>query len=146
MSLIEEPMTMDVCNLFDGCYELLIQMMGRRRLGSEESEAQLTEIADITVAIMFDVIGPLGDVITTLPAGPSYPGQTEGPSFRFSRDGQAPPHMEAARALFIERLKELSAYCGLIQGDAELMNVLTQVRASLAHCAGQLAGWETKVG
>ena len=143
VSLIEEPVSMDVCNLFDGCYELLIQMMGRLLLGSEESEDQLTEIADITVGFMYDVIGPLGDVITTLPAGPSYPGETVGPSFRFSRDGQAPPHMEAARALFLERLKELSAYCGLIQGGEDLQKVLAKVRASLTHYADQLGRWET---
>ena len=145
VSLIENPVTMDVCNLFDGCYEVLIQLMGRLLIGGEESEAQLTEIADITVAIMIDVIGPLGDVITTLPAGPSYPGINAGPSFRFSRDGQAPPHMEAARALFIERLKELSAYCGLIQGDDDLRSVLSQVRASLAQYAERLVRWEIKV-
>lgn len=142
VNLIEEPTTIDVCNLFDGCYELLIQMMGRLLLGSEESVAQLTEIADITVGMMADVIGPLGDVITTLPAGPSYPGLTAGPSFRFSRDGQAPPHMEAARELFVERLKELSAYCGLMESDGELRTVLTTVRSRLSQYAEQLARWE----
>ena len=143
--MVEDPVTMDVCNLFDGCYEILIQMMGRLLLGGDESEVQLTEIADMTVALMMDVIGPLGDVITTLPAGPSYPGLNAGPSFRFSRDGHAPPHMEAAWALFIERMKELSAYCGLIQGDDELKAVLTQVRYSLAQYAAQLGRWELKV-
>ena len=145
VSLVEDPVTMDVCNLFDGCYEILIQMMGRLLLGGDESEAQLTEIADMTVALMMDVIGPLGDVITTLPAGPSYPGLNAGPSFRFSRDGHAPPHMEAAWALFIERMKELSAYCGLIQGDDELKAVLNQVRYSLAQYSAQLGRWELKV-
>ena len=145
VSLIEDPVTMDVCNLFDGCYEVLIQMMGRLLLGSEESEDQLTEIADITVAFMSDVILSLGDVLTTLPAGPSYPGQTAGPSFRFSRDGQAPPHMDAARALFVERMKELSSYCGLIQAEPELKTVLNQVRATLAQYADRLDKWEQTV-
>ena len=145
VSLIEDPVTLDVCNLFDGCYEVLIQMMGRLLLGGEESEAQQTEIADITVAFMIDVIGPLGEIITTLPAGPSYPGLNAGPSFRFSRGGHPPPHMEAAWALFIERMKELSAYCGLIQGGDELKAVLTRVRGSLAQYAQQLGRWELKV-
>ena len=145
VSLIEDPVTMDVCNLFDGCYEILIQMMGRLLMRGGETDAQLTEVADMTVAFMIDVIGPLGDVITTLPAGPSYPGLTAGPSFRFSRDGHPPPHMGAAWALFIERLKEMSAYCGLIQGDAELKAVLTQVRGTLAQYAQQLSKWELPV-
>ena len=138
VNLIDDPVTMDVCNLFDGCYELLVQMLGRLLMGNEETEAQRTLIADVTVAIMLDVIGPLGDVITTLPAGPSYPGFNAGPSFRFSRDGYTPPHMVAAWLLFIERMKELSAYCGLIQGDDELKAVLNRVSRSLAQYAEQL--------
>ena len=145
VSLIEDPVSMDVCNLFDGCYEILMQMMGRLLLGSDESEAQLTEIADMTVGLMMDVIGPLGDIITTLPAGPSHPGLNAGPSFRFSRDGAPPPHMKAAWALFMERLKELAAYCGLIRGNQELTAVLSQVRGSLAQYAEQLSRWELKV-
>ena len=50
--------------------------------------------------------------------------------------------MEAARSLFLERLKELSAYCGLIQGDDELQKVLSKVRSSLTHYADQLGRWE----
>jgi hypothetical protein len=119
--------------------------MGRLLLGGDETEAQLTEIADMTVGLMMDVIGPLGDIITTLPAGPSWPGLNAGPSFRFSRDGAPPPHMEAAWSLFMERLKELSAYCGLIRGDAELAVVLSQVRGSLSQYANQLSRWELTV-
>ena len=114
-------------------------------MGTGESEAQLTEIADITVAFMIDVITPLGDIITTLPAGPSYPGINAGPSFRFSRDGHPPPHMEAAWTVFVERMKELSAYCGLIFGGDDLKVVLDRVRNALNHYAEQIGRWEIKV-
>ena len=90
VNLIEDPLSIDICNLFNGCYELLIQMLGRLLLHTAESEDQLTILSDITVGLMMDVIGPLGRGLTTLPAGPSHPGLRAGPSFRFSRDIQTP--------------------------------------------------------
>ena len=88
---------------------------------------------------MADVIGPLGEVLTTLPAGASHPGQTAGPSFRFSRDINSPPHQAAAWALFSERLKELSAYSGFLQAPGVVSTLLTAVRGSLAQYAEQLS-------
>ena len=138
VNLIEDPLSIDISNLFDGCYEILIQVLGRLFAHGEESEDELTQLAEITEGLMVDVIGPLGDALTRLPAGPSHSGLTAGPSFRFSRDINAPPHRDAARALFIERLKELSAYCGFLQTEGSLSSVLTRVRASLGRYAEQL--------
>ena len=138
VNLIDDPYSMDISNLFDGCYELLIQMLGRLYLHGGESERQLTQLSDVTVSLMTDVIGPLGNALTTLPAGPSYPGLMAGPSFRFSRDVTTPPHRESAWTLFIERLKELSAYCGFLQSQGVISTVLTRVQRSLARYADQL--------
>ncbi len=138
VNLIEDPLSIDISNLFDGCYELLMQMLGRLFLHGEESEGQLTRLSDITVGMMMDVIGPLGEALTTLPVGASHPGLTAGPSFRLSRDVNTPPHQSAASALFVERLKELSAYCGFLQMKGVLPTVLTRVRGSLAQYAEQL--------
>ncbi len=138
VSLIEDPLTVDTCNLFDGCYEILIQMLGRLLVHSGETEEQLTLLADITVGMMIDVISPLGETLTTMPMGDSHPGLTAGPSFRFSRDANNLPHREAAWALFIERFKELSAYSGLMQGTEEVTEVLSQVRGCLAQYARQM--------
>ena len=138
VNLIEDPVSNDICNLFDGCYELLIQILGRLLLHTEESEAQLTQLSDISVGLMMDVIGPLGDALTTLPAGVSHPGETAGPSFRFSRDIHTLPHQTAAWALIIERLQELSAYCGVLETKRVISPVLNRVRGSLAQYAEQL--------
>lgn len=138
VNLIDDPSSSDICNLFDGCYALLMQMLGRLLLHSGESESQLTRLSDITVGMMMDVIGPLGDALTTLPAGPSHPGFTAGPSFRLSRDINTPPHQTAAWALFVERLRELSAYCGLLQTRGVIPPALTRVKGSLAQYAEQL--------
>ena len=135
---IEDPLTQDVCNLFDGCYEIMIQMLVRLLMHSGESEDQLTLLADISVGLMMDVISPLGDTLTTLPVGESNPGMTAGPSFRFSRDSNNLPHRDAAWALFIERFKELSAYSGFMQGPEDVSNMLRGVRACLSQYARQM--------
>ena len=138
VNLIEDPLSIDISNLFDGCYELLMQLLGRLFAHGEESEDELTRLSDITEGLMVDVIGPLGEALTRLPAGSSHAGLMAGPSFRFSRDINTPPHREPARALFIERLKELSAYCGFLQTEGSLSSVVTKVRASLGRYAEQL--------
>ena len=138
-NLIDDPVTADICNLFDGCYELMMQIMGRLLLHTGELEEQLIQLSDITVAMMMDVISPLGVALTTLPAGPSHPGLTAGPSFRASREMHAHPHQAAAWSYFAERLKELSAYCGFLQAPAGLSPLLAGVRGSLAQYVEQLS-------
>ena len=138
VNLIEDPLSIDISNLFDGCYELLIQLLGRLFAQGDESENELAQLSDITEELMVDVLGPLGEALTRLPAGPSYSGLMAGPSFRFSRNVNAPPHRDAARALFVERFRELSAYCGFLQTEGSLSSVLTRVRASLGRYAEQL--------
>ena len=138
VNLIEDALSIDISNLFDGSYELLIQILGRLFAHGEESEEELRRLADITEGLMVDVLGPLGEALTRLPVGPSHAGLTAGPSFRFSRDINTPPHRDPARELFIERFKELSAYCGFLQTEGDLSVVLTRVRASLSRYARQL--------
>ena len=46
VNLLEDPLSIDISNLFDGCYELLMQMLGRLLLHSGESEGQLTLLSD----------------------------------------------------------------------------------------------------
>ena len=139
LNLIEDPLSADICNLFDGCYQLLMQMFGRVLLHTEESEEQLTLLSDVTVGLMIDVLGLLGTTLTTMPAGASHPGMTAGPSFRLSRDVHSLPHRAAAWALFTERLRELSAYCGFLQAEGDVSAVLTRVRGSLDQYAEQLS-------
>ena len=138
-NLIEDPVSTDVSNLFDGCYEVLMQMLGRLLLHTEESEEQLRKLSDITSALMLDVITPLGEALTTLPAGAGYPGLNAGPSFRFPRDFNTLPHLTAAWAFFAERLKELSAYCGIIQTQDGVPPVLNRIRNSLAQYGEQFS-------
>ena len=106
---------------------------------TEETESQLNLLSSISIDLMTDVIGPLGGALTALPAGDAHPGMTAGPSFRFTRDGTAAPHQVSAWALFVERLNEMAAYCGVLEIEGPVAPVLARVKSSLARYAKQLS-------
>jgi hypothetical protein len=130
--LVDDETTDDLCNLFDGCYELLVQILSRLFLHAEESEEELKRLARITEDLMFEVIEPLGNLLTTLPAGPSHPGRTAGPSFRLSRGASIPTRREPAWSVFQERLTELASYCQFLQSRAGPVPVLTGIREAIS--------------
>jgi CDGSH-type Zn-finger protein/truncated hemoglobin YjbI len=116
--LITDPLTARVTDLFNVGYEILLQTLERFFAHTEESDAQLKTLADVTVGLMTRVLRPLGDLITTLPAGPDYPGRTAGPTFElFYENDYLMPHREAAWALLAERLDESAGLCRQLQGD-----------------------------
>jgi hypothetical protein len=140
MNPIEDPFSADFCNLFDGCYELMVQMLARLFVHAEESGDDLAALADITVGLMMDVLLPLGNALTKLPAGPSYPGKTAGPSFRLSRGASVPTHRTSAWPVFRERLNELAVYCRFLQAEPHAPTaVLAATREALDSFSGKLA-------
>jgi hypothetical protein len=139
ISLIDDPLAGDLCNLFDGCYELMLQVLGRLFAHGDEAPETLAAYADIGVSMMFDAIDPLGRAITRMPAGPGHPGMNAGPSFRLSRGGGSPAHGASARVLFRERAIELQRYCRFLQMEAGAPEVLTSVAAALEGYAAKLA-------
>src|SRR5438046_8202593 len=91
---------------------------------------------------MFQVIKPLGDLITTLPAGPGYDGRTAGPSFElFYESDYLMPHREAAWTLLEERLRDAVTFCEQIESDAAepLAAELSPVGAAFGDIADALA-------
>src|ERR1039457_6278420 len=103
--LADDPVTAKVMDLFNVAYEILLQILARFFAHTDETDAQLKALADATMSLMFQAIKPLGDLITTLPAGPSYPGVNAGPSFElFYESDYLLPHRHAAWALLTERL------------------------------------------
>jgi CDGSH-type Zn-finger protein/truncated hemoglobin YjbI len=110
--LITDPLTARIIDLFNVSYEILLQIFQRYFAHTEETDVQLKALADATVGLMVRVIKPLGDLITALPAGPRYEGQTAGPSFElFYESDYLLPHREAAWALLAERLEEAAWLC-----------------------------------
>jgi CDGSH-type Zn-finger protein/truncated hemoglobin YjbI len=110
--LVTDPLTSQVMDLFNVSYEALLLMLERFFAHTEETDAQLKALADASLDLMFQAIKPLGDLVTTLPAGPDYPGRTAGPSFElFYESDTVLPHREAAWILLTERIRQAAAFC-----------------------------------
>ncbi len=139
VNLLDEPFSVEVCDLFDDCYEILLQMLARFFAHTEESENELKALVDAAIDGMFTVIEPLGVYATTLPAGPSHPGLNAGPGVHFFRTMHTLPHRHAAWLLFQERLHELSLYSGELAGRPDGGPVLGEVASALERLADNLA-------
>jgi CDGSH-type Zn-finger protein/truncated hemoglobin YjbI len=139
---IGERVTSRVGDLFNVSYEILLQIFERYFAHTEETDEQLGTLADATVALMLRVLKPLGNLITTLPVGPAFPGVNAGPSFElFYENDYLMPHREAAWALLEERVREAASFCGLIQeiAPARVASELAPVEAGLTDVADSLA-------
>jgi CDGSH-type Zn-finger protein/truncated hemoglobin YjbI len=140
--LITDPLTARVTDLFNVAYEILLQIFERYFAHTRESDAQLKVLADATLALMLQVIKPLGDLITTLPVGPGQPGCNAGPSFElFYETDYLMPHREAAWTLLTERLDEAAWLCGALQEGrgAQVAARLEPVLAAIRQIARSLA-------
>jgi CDGSH-type Zn-finger protein/truncated hemoglobin YjbI len=144
--VIADPLTARVTDLFNVNYEILLQLFGRFFAHTTETDAQLKVLADASVALMVQVIKPLGSLITTLPPGPAYPGRTAGPSFElFYESDYLMPHQHAAWTLLAERLDVAAWLCGeLCAGRgtavaAQLEPVLDAIRQIAASLAAHLS-------
>jgi CDGSH-type Zn-finger protein/truncated hemoglobin YjbI len=141
LPLVTDPLAQRVMDLFNVCYEILLLMLQRFFAHTEETGPQLRALADGTYALMAQVIKPLGDLITALPAGPQYPGRTASPSFElFYESDYVLPHREAAWILLAERIEAAAGFCeppgaGL---PPEVAGKLAEVRGALAGIAGSL--------
>jgi CDGSH-type Zn-finger protein/truncated hemoglobin YjbI len=138
--LATDPLTRQVMDLFNVSYEALLLMLQRFFAHTEETDAQLKALADATVNLMFSAIKPLGDLVTTLPAGPDYPARTAGPSFELFYESDAVlPHREAAWILLTERLRQAAEFCEPgVPCAPELADSLAAVQTSLIEIARSL--------
>jgi hypothetical protein len=125
--------TAAVADLFNVGYEILLQVLSRFFNNIDETDAQLMELADVAVGLMFEVVSPLGRWLTELPVGPEYPGRTAGPSFElFYTSDYLLPHRRAAWTLMEERMREAAAYARRLTNPD---------RAPLVAAAASLDRW-----
>jgi CDGSH-type Zn-finger protein/truncated hemoglobin YjbI len=142
MPLITDRQTARITDLFNVGYEIMLQIFERFFAHTEETDAQLKVLADTTIGLMFQIIGPLANLITALPAGPDYPGRTAGPSFElFYESDYLIPHREAAWAMLAERLDTAADLCAEILADcgSQTEAQLTPVATALTTLAATLA-------
>src|SRR5690242_19424450 len=139
--LATDPIARQVMDLFNVSYEILLLMLQRFFAHTEETDPQLKALADASVDLMFGAIEPIGDLVTTLPAGPEYPGRTAGPSFElFYESDYVLPHREAAWVLLVERLRQAADFCEpSAPCDPQVTEGLRQIRTNLTAIADALA-------
>jgi CDGSH-type Zn-finger protein/truncated hemoglobin YjbI len=141
IALATDPVTRRVMDMFNVSYEILLLMLQRFFARTEETPAQLKVLSDGTIALMLGALKPLGDLVTTLPAGPEYPGRTAGPSFElFYESDYVLPHRQAAWILLTERLRQAADFCE--PGgpcDPAVTDRLGAIRAALEGIADTLA-------
>ena len=144
--MITDPLTARVTDLFNVGYEILLTLFERFFAHTTETDAQLSVLADASVALMVQVIKPLGSLITTLQAGPGHPAHTAGPSFElFYESDYLMPHQQAAWAQLAERLDEAAWLCAeLCEGRGTaiasrlepVLGAIRQIAAALAAHLG----------
>ncbi len=146
--LIGDPFTARCADLFNIGYEILLQTLERYFAHTEESDAELATLAQVTLGLMFNVIKPLGELVTTLPVGEEAPGRSAGPSFElFYQSDYLLPHRDAAWALIEERLREAAAFADRVKCDgapdvAVLLEPIGPALLDLAHTlAARRADW-----
>ena len=140
--IITDPGTTRAMDLLNVTYEVMLQLLSRYFAHTDETPEQLAVLADVSVALMYGAIKPLGNVVTTLPIGPDMPGVTAGPGFElFYPVDYLLPHREAAWVLMEERLRDAAAFavrCGEACTPA-LMEPLAKVSRVAREVGGQAA-------
>ena len=140
VDLISDPVTAGVSNLFNASYATLLSMLNRFFLHGGESDEEFKALSDVCVDLMFDVIRPVGILLTTLPIGPHLPGVKAGASFETYRLGSHPlPHRYGAWVIIHERLVELADFSAKLKINESVSHDLAIVETSLRKLAERLA-------
>src|SRR5689334_7392469 len=140
--LISDRVTSLCADLFNVSYEILLQILERYFAHTEETDAQLAQLASSTIGLMAGVLRPLGELLTKLPVGPEHPGRTAGPSFElFYEDDDLLPHRDSAWVLLEERLRDASALCVAVTKSSpeRVAGALEPVQRALDGVADSLA-------
>jgi hypothetical protein len=141
LPLITNPIAARCTDLFNVSYEVLLLVLQRYFAHTGETHVQLGVLAEAALGLMFEVLKPLGQLVTRLPVGQEYSERTAGPSFElFYESDYVLPHQHAAWLVLEERLRDAEAFCARIGVErGELSEILTPVGASLNKFAESLA-------
>ena len=134
-TLITDPTTAGVADLFNATYEVMLQMLVRFFTHTEETEVELQTLSTTAVDAMSLLIKPLGRLLTTLPVGAEYPAKSAGPNFEFYRTTYLLPHRHAAWVLMNERLLELAVYCARLGALPSAPPELTKIEETFRKLA-----------
>jgi hypothetical protein len=142
VTVITDPYTAKVADLFNASYGLAIHTLGRFYIHQKEYSDELQALADTAVGMMQGVIEPLGMTLTSLPVGSRLPGVNAGPSFELQHREYLLPHRRESFMVIQERLLELSGYAASLSGQAASQKLRTRMKsvaASLSKLSEGLA-------
>ena len=107
---ISDPLTHQVAELFNVGYDTMLLMLLRFFAHTDESTDELRKISLASLHLMTNVLRPLGEALTKMPAGHGrrLAGKTAGPGFGYNRDIHLLPHKRSAWVFIGERLRELA--------------------------------------
>jgi hypothetical protein len=107
--IITDGFTARAMDLFNATYEIVLQLLSRYFAHTDESDEQLSVLADVAVTLMYTAIKPLGSLVSRLPIGPEHPGIMAGAGFElFYAVDYLLPHREAAWVVMEERLRDVA--------------------------------------
>jgi hypothetical protein len=137
-TLIVDPLTRRVADLFNAIYEVVLQLQARYFVHHGETPEELATLAKTIKHLMNRVMRRLGPVLTSLPVGSSSPGRTAGPAFEIVRPAFfVLPHREAAWKILRERLDGLGGVAEQLALEPGLA-ALTDIAKNLHGFAGDL--------
>jgi hypothetical protein len=130
-NLITDPNTARIADLCNVSYEVLLHLLYRLMSHIDESTDQIGILATVAVGVMKDVIGPLADILSTMPVGPEHPGCTAGATFElFYQPDYLHPHRKAAWLLGAELLTDAATRAEIeMRRDRRLEPVASALRA-----------------
>lgn len=119
-TLISDPLTHQVADLFNGAYDTMLLMLLRFFAHTDETERELEQLGRATLRLMTNVTRPLGEALAKMPAGhdPRLEGKTAGAGFGYNRDIHLLPHKRSAWVFFGERLHELATIATRLRATA----------------------------
>ncbi len=141
-TIISDPLTAQVADLFDTAHQTMLQALCRCFMHSDETDDEVSTLVGTAVRLMAGVLRPLGSVLTTLPLGPDHPGELAGPAFYMVHPSQFMlPYREAAWKVMVQRLGEMGDACarlGLEAGLGQVAGLEPNVRAIAAGLQAHL--------
>jgi hypothetical protein len=139
-TLVTDPATRAVAELFNLAYEALLQTLTRFFTHTDETDSQLETLVGSAIGLMAGVLRPLGSSLTAMPVGEEHPGRTAGPCFEmYYPMGNFVPWRDSAWTVLTERVTVLADRCQAVQMHSDAPRTIASVAATARGIAGRLA-------
>ena len=105
--LIINPTTRELADLFDDCYNLMLQALQHAFANTIGNKLFNKSVAAFAIQSMIRIIKPLGETLTRLPAFGDPDLKNAGAAFGLSRHVSLPDNNTTAQTILLERGKEI---------------------------------------